>query len=244
MSFTGIAPGQSSLWALAWLARVGAAPMDALTLVMGCSERVARDHVRRLEQAGLVKRVAMRRGDGVLVVLTRAGALESGNPARRAPRTVRPHAWAHTSGCAWASAWLELRGRAWVSEREILEDDLWRYRLCYQDHRGTVRVTHRPDLIAQTTSGPVAIEVELARKAPVRLRGICAMYAELTEPDGPLAGVIYICDRVDVTDLVTRSALGSRLVPPALSMRSFRTVLAQTAAAAAARSAAGAPESA
>jgi len=220
--------------ALAWIARVGATPFDALQLMIGCSRRKALDHVRRLEAAGLVTRAAMRRGDGTLVLLTRAGALEAGCPTRRATRALAPHAWAHACGCAWASAWLELRGRAWVSEREVLEDDLWSYDLRYRDHRGTVRVTHRPDLVVQIDSGPVAIEVELQRKAPVRLRGICAMYAELTEPDGPLAGVIYITDRADVSDLVARCAHDSGLASPALSMRSFATVLQQTRAAAAA----------
>ena len=186
-----VAPGPKSMQALAWIARVGATPFDALVLVMGCSRRKALDHVRRLQDAGLVTRAAMRRGDGTLVLLTRAGAREAGCPTRRA-RPLAPHAWAHASGCAWTSAWLELRGRAWVSEREILEDDLWSYDLRYRDHRGTVRVTHRPDLVVQMGSGPIAIEVELQRKAPARLRGICAMYAELTEDDGPLAGVIYI----------------------------------------------------
>jgi hypothetical protein len=223
--------------ALAWIARVGAAPFDALQLVMGCSRRRALDHVRRLKDAGLVTRAAMRRGDGTLILLTRAGALEAGCPTRRA-RSLGPHAWAHASGCAWVSAWLDLRGRAWVSEREVLEDDLWSYQLRYRDHRGTARVTHRPDLIVQMRSGPMAIEVELQRKAPVRLRGILGMYAELTEDDGPLAGVIYICDRADVTELVTRCARDSGLLAPALSMRSFRTVLEQTRdAAAAAKSA-------
>ena len=235
MSGACVSPGPRSLDALAWIARVGAAPFDALQLVMGCSRRCALDHVRRLEEAGLIRREAMRRGDGTLVLLTRAGALEAGCPPRRATRPVPPYAWAHASGCAWASAWLELRGRAWISEREVLEDDLWRYDLRYEDHRGTVRVAHRPDLVVEIASGPVAIEVELARKAPARLRGICAMYAQLTERDGPLAGVIYICDRADVTDLVTRCAHASGLVAPALSMRGFYTVLAQTRAAAAAR---------
>ena len=234
MSGACLGPGPKSMQALAWIARVGATPFDALQLMIGCSRRKALDHVRRLEAAGLVTRAAMRRGDGTLVLLTRAGAREAGCPTRRATRALAPHAWAHASGCAWASAWLELRGRAWVSEREVLEDDLWRYDLRYRDHRGTVRVTHRPDLVVQMGSGPIAIEVELQRKAPVRLRGICAMYSELTEPDGPLAGVIYITDRADVSDLVARCAHDSGLASPALSMRSFATVLEQTRAAAAA----------
>lgn len=234
MSGACLHPGPKSLHAPAWIARVGATPFDALALVMGCSRRRALDHVRRLEQAALITRIAMRRGDGTLVLLTRAGLLQAGCPPRRAPRAPGPNTWAHASGCAWVSAWLALRGRAWVSEREILEDDLWRYELRYQDHRGTVRVTHRPDLIVQMASGPIAIEVELQRKTFARLHGVCAMYAELTEPDGPLAGVIYICDRADVSDLVTRAADDVGLVAPALSMRTFPTVFDQAHAAAAA----------
>jgi hypothetical protein len=175
--------------------------------MMGCSERVARDHVSRLEVAGLVQRMPMRRGDGALVMVTRKGALEAGHPARRALRSLSPTGWAHASACAWVSAWLHLRGREWVSEREILDDDFWRFDLRYQDHRGTVRRTHRPDLGVHTLSGPVAIEVELQPKTATRLRGISWMYAQLSEDhDAPLNGVIYITDRGDVTRLVARNA--------------------------------------
>lgn len=106
MTFTGISPGRQSLQALAWLARVGAAPPEPLRLVMGCSERVAYDHVRRLQSAGLADRIAMRRGHGSLIVITRRGALEAGSSASHAPRSVEPTTWAHASGCAWVSAWL------------------------------------------------------------------------------------------------------------------------------------------
>ena len=231
MTFTGVAPGQSSLRALEWLARVGASPSLPLQLVMGCSERVARDHVSRLEAAGLVQRTPMRRGDGALVMVTRKGALEAGHPARHALRSLSPTGWAHASACAWVSAWLNLRGREWISEREILDDDFWRFDLRYQDHRGTVRKTHRPDLGVHTLSGPVAIEVELQPKTAARLRGICWMYAQLSEDDdAPLNGVIYITDRHDVSRLVTRSAASIGL--DSLSLRTLDVVIQQTRAAA------------
>jgi hypothetical protein len=236
MTFTGVAPGHGSLRALAWLARVGAAPAPALELVMGCSERVARDHVLRLETAGLVRRTPMRRGDGVLVVITRDGALEAGRAGTHALRSVGPTSWAHVTACAWVSAWLELRGRDWIGEREVLHDDSWRYELSYHDHRGTVRVTHRPDLGVLTAAGPVAIEVELQRKGARRLRGICAMYAQLIDnPDEPLAGVIYITDRNDVSGLLERAAQDVGLTAPALSLRALHDVVEQTHTAASTR---------
>ena len=131
---------------------------------------------------------------------------------RRAHRgRSRPRRGHTPAACAWAGAWLALRGREWAGEREILDDDFWRYELRYQDHRGTVRVTHRPDLGVQTAAGPVAIEVELQRKTQARLRGILGMYAQLTEDaDAPLAGVIYITDRDDVRKLIARTAADGR----------------------------------
>jgi hypothetical protein len=78
VTFTGVGPGERSLEGLGWLGRVGASPVEPWRLVMGWSERVARDHVQRLEAAGLVERVAMRRGAGVLVVASSRGAIEAG----------------------------------------------------------------------------------------------------------------------------------------------------------------------
>jgi len=87
----------------------------------------------------------------------------------------------------------------------------------------------------QIAPGPVAIEVELQRKTPRRQRGICAMYSQLTDDDGPLAGVIYITDRTDVAELVARVADDVGLCNPTISFRTMRDVKAQTRAAAGAR---------
>ncbi len=228
-----LGPGHRSLQALAWLARVGASPLEPLQLVMGWHERVAHDHVRRLQAAHLVARIPMRRGEGSLIVLTRKGAVEAGFPARHALRSVAPSTWAHMSACAWVSAWLQLRGRAWWSEREIQQDDSWRYEVRYKDRRGNVRVTHRPDLAVQIDAGPVAIEVELQPKVRARLNGILGMYAELCDPADPvLAGVIYVTGREDVAALVDAAAQDVDLGAPALSFRSLDTVKQQTRAAA------------
>ena len=231
-----IGPGPTSLHALAWLARVGAAPLEPLALVMSCSERVAHDHVRRLAAAGLVERVAMRRGDGSLIVLTRRGAVEAGYPPGRALRSLAPTTWAHSSACAWASAWLELRGHTWWSEREIAQDPFWRREVRYGDRRGSVRVTHRPDLGVRVAGRPAAIEVELQRKVRARLVGILRMYAQASGgEDAALGGVLYVTSREDVADAVRRAAADGGLRAPALSFRTLQEVIAQARSAAAQR---------
>jgi hypothetical protein len=228
MTFTARAPGRQSLQAMAWLARVGASPLEPLALVMGCSERVAHDHVRRLAAAGLVDRVAMRRGDGSLIVLTRRGAVEAGYPPGRALRSLAPTTWAHSSACAWASAWLELRGHTWWSEREIAQDPFWRRDVRYQDRRGSVAVTHRPDLGVRVAGRPGAIEVELQRKVRARLVAILAMYAHASGgEDAALGGVLYVTARQDVADAVKRAAADAGLRAPALSFRTLADVIAQ-----------------
>jgi hypothetical protein len=232
MSGVSVAPGRRSLQCLAWLARVGASPREPLALVMGWSRAVAYDHVRRLTAAGLVRSVAMTRGEGSLVVLTAAGAVMAGYPAGRALRSVAPTTWAHASACAWASAWLELRGHTWWSEREIAQDPFWRRDVRYQDRRGTVRVTHRPDLGVRVAGRPAAIEVELQRKVRARLVGILRMYAELSRgEDAPFSGVLYVTTRDDVADTVRRAARDAGLRAPALSFRTLQDVLQQTRAA-------------
>ena len=183
MSRASVAPGQRSLEGLAWLGRVGVSPLEPWGLVMGWRRTVTYDHARRLAAAGLVRMVRMTRGDGSLVMLTAAGAARAGYPASWAPRSVAPSTWAHASACAWVSAWLQLRGHHWWSEREIAEDAFWRRDVRYRDRRGTARVSHRPDLGLQIAGRPAAIEVELQRKTCARLIGILSMYAEHSDAD-------------------------------------------------------------
>jgi hypothetical protein len=242
MSGACVGPGRRSLEALGWLARVGAAPQEPLRLVMGWSEMLVYDHVRRLVRAGLVRRVAMTRGQGSLLVITPAGAMIAGYPASRAPRSLAPTSWAHASGCAWVSAWLALRLQtrwaadpqmAWWSEREVAQDDFWRRDVRYGDRRGSVRVSHRPDLGVRIAGRPVAVEVELQRKVRARLHGILAMYAQLSlGVDAAYGGVIYIAGSEDVAAAVRRVAVDAGLRAPALSVRALAQVIQQTRAAA------------
>jgi hypothetical protein len=212
---------------------VGASPLEPWGLVIGWGRAVAYDHARRLAAAGLVRTVPMTRGEGSLLVITTKGAVMAGCPASRARQRVAPTTWAHHCACAWVSAWLEVRGHAWWSEREIAEDEWFRYDVNYRDRRGTARVAHRPDLAVEIAPGPVAIEAELQRKVRARLVGILRMYEEHTDSEvGTLAGVIYVCDRSDVADAVRRAAADAWLQAPRLSFRTMHDVVEQTRTAA------------
>jgi hypothetical protein len=198
---------------------------------------LAYDHVRRLADAGYLRRVAMTRGHGSLLVLTAAGAAMAGVPAARVLRSVAPTTWAHTCACAWTAAWLDLRlrtrwatreGMGWCSEREVLADDRWRRRVHYEDRRGQLRVTHRPDLIVWISGRPVAVEVELQRKTRARLRGILEMYRQHTSgPDPVFGGVMYVTGNPDVARALHDVAADAGLAMPALSVRALDLVVEQ-----------------
>ena len=234
MSRASVAPGPRSLEGLAWLARVGASPLEPWGLVMSWGRAVRYDHARRLAAAGLVRTVRMTQGDGSLFVATAAGAARVGYPASWAVRSIGPSTWAHATACAWVSAWLELRGRSWWSEREIAGDEFWLRSVRYSDHRGTARVTHRPDLAVELTAGPAAIEVEVQRKPRARLLAVLRMYADsIDEDDDPLAGLLYVCDRADIADTVRRAAWDAGLAEGStLSVRTMDEVVRQARAAA------------
>lgn len=214
MSRPSSRPGPQSLVALRWLTRLGAAPGEPLALVMNWTQPGLYDHVARLTSAGLVRRVPMTRGDGSLLVVTPDGARMGGASAAAAPRGVAPTTWAHVVACAWTAAWFNVRGRDWLSSREIGTDEVWRGEVVYQDGYGRKqRQRHRPDLatfIRGDASRGVAVEVELQRKSNARLRGILAMYAaRTTAPDAPLAGVVYVTGPANVTKAVRAAAAAS-----------------------------------
>jgi len=238
MSGSCNAPGAHSLEGLAWLARVGASPQEPLALVMGWNHATAYDHVRRLVAAGLLRRVPMTRGDGSLLIVTAAGARVAGYRASWAPRSLAPTTWAHTCGCAWTSAWLQLRRQTrwaadpdmrWWSEREILHGDGWRQRVSYQDRRGTARVTHRPDLAVLIAGRPVPVEVELQRKTRARLLGILRMYDQRSfGPQPTYGGVIYVAANDDIEGALHDVGAEAGLRTPRFSVRALDDVLEQT----------------
>jgi hypothetical protein len=233
VSRPSVAPGPRSLAGLDWLVRVGATPLEPWGLVMGWGRAVRYDHARRLVAAGLVRTVPMTRGDGSLVVLTAVGATRAGYPASLGVRSLAPSTWARADACAWVSAWLQIRGYSWWSDREIARDEWWRWRGRYADHRGTVQFTHRPDLGVELTGGPAAIEVELGSRPRRRLLATLRMYADYTDGgQGPLGRVVYVCGRTDIADAVRRAACDAGLDEGrTLSVRTMDEVVAQARAA-------------
>lgn len=103
---------------------VGASPAEPLQLVMGAAS-ASHDHVRRLQAAGLVTRVPMRRGQGSLIVLTRvrqrrpgwrSTGSSKGNVAGGEPtRTIVAFGWFHGHGRGYAGAKVS---RAWPPVQE------------------------------------------------------------------------------------------------------------------------------
>ena len=230
MSFVSVRPGRVTLGALEWLARVGCSPMEPLALVSGCGERATRDHVRRLENEGLVRRVAMTRGAGSLIVVTESGARMAGEGRLGAPRSVAPSTWAHAVASAWVAASFQVRDRPWVSPREVALDPGWQATVTYRDASGdTRRVLHRPDLGTEVKGAPVAVEVELQRKSKERLRGILDMYRERTSgPDKGLASVVYIAGNQDVTRTLQGVAETAGLPERAFRVVALGEVIEQT----------------
>jgi hypothetical protein len=229
MAFTALRPGSRSLAGLGWLARVGCSPLEPLALVMDWSDRVAHDHVRRLTDAGLVRRVAMRRGQGSLILVTSRGASRAGYPASMAPRGIGPTTWAYAVACAWVAAWLQRRGSVWWSERQVAQDDFWRWQARYKDRRGTVRVVHRPSLGLELAEGYGAIEVATHQKLPARLLGTMKMYEELTASldAQPITGVLFVTANNVIADQITRAARKAGLQPPQLKLRPLTQVIEQ-----------------
>jgi hypothetical protein len=229
MAFTSVGPGTRSLVGLGWLVRVGPSPVEPLAAVMGWSERVAHDHVRRLTTAGLVRREQMRQGSGSLVMATSRGAIEAGFPARTAPRSIGPTNWAYACACAWVGAWLQRRGSVWWGERQVGADDFWRWSVRYNDRRGMHRVTHRPALGLRLGHGYGAVEVETRQRLPQRLLGTMRMYEELTDSSdaSSITGVLFVTSNEVIADQVRRAAAKACLHEPKLKLRSLAEVTEQ-----------------
>ena len=173
-------PGPRSLEALRWLARVELAGVEPWGLAMGFGRRATYSHIERLQAEGLAMRLYDR--EGSVLAITAAGRrrvrAEGGEPRLRVLRGVGLR---HARAVSWVAALLTVRGRTWLSERELRNRPDWLVPVFLSNSSGT----HRPDAGAEVGGRRVAVEVELSHKAPRRLRAILAGYAALIA-DGTL----------------------------------------------------------
>lgn len=204
-------PGPGSMRGLEWLARVGPSPLDPWRFAMGWSEVAARHHARRLEREGWLERVPMTRGHGSLSFATRRGVSVLGLPLI-ACTTPSPTWWAHDVACAWAAAWMTLRGRSFLGPRELLVDSAWSGRL-ELTHRVSGRpLGHRPDFVALMDGGPIAVEVELAPKSKQRLEAILRLYRDWIR-DKKTSSVVYICGDEEGRQRIERADRRVNVIP-------------------------------
>lgn len=195
-------PGWRSLQALAWLARVEVAGIEPLGLAMGFGHRSTYSHVARLRRAGLLERAFD--ADGSVVAITAAGRRTIGAD-RGDVRAGATHGSGlrHARAVSWVAALLELRGREWVSERELRGHADWEIPVVWAASRGR----HRPDLgVVMAGGARVAVEVELSRKSPRRLRAIFAGHEQAISSGQIAGGLIYVSDRPDVLAAVRDAA--------------------------------------
>ena len=111
---------------------------------------------------------------------------------------------------AWTAAWLTVRGRPFLGQREVLSRPEWSGQLHWQDRNGLKRSGQRPDLVAWRDPSTFAIEVELAGKSRPRLDAILKLHDDWIV--GANTGVvIYICGYEEGQRRVERSA--NRVAP-------------------------------
>jgi hypothetical protein len=146
-------PGPRSFEALRWLARLDVAGIETLGLALGFGRRATYSHLARLAHEGLVVR-AFDRG-GSVVSITAAGHRALGHPGAQTPvSATHGLRLQHARAVSWTAALLTIRGREWLSARELPSDPSWRLIV-----RPSVDRAHRPNLGVLVRHSRVAIEV-------------------------------------------------------------------------------------
>jgi hypothetical protein len=182
---------------LRWIAGIGAVTAGALAQREGLTVSSARGRLAAAARDGLLARQHPLAAQPTLYTITRAGLRASGTVGVQPCRVSNANAQ-HLIACAGVAAGLE---RCYPDHRVLGERDLRRR----ERERGAPlasarmgsgpggeQLLHRPDLVLWPQEGdaglPVAVEVELAVKAPRRLAAICRAWARCRE----IAGVLYL----------------------------------------------------
>jgi len=180
-----------------WTARFGVATAPAIAQHGGWTLASARGRLRAAERAGLLTGTLVLAGSPTLYTATRSGLRASGLRGLE-PCRLSVSGAPHAIECARVAAALE---RAYpdhhvMGERELRRDEreagvaLASARLGAGP--GGEELLHRPDIVlwpgGPSQALPVAVEVELTIKAPLRLLEICRAWARCR----CVAGTLYL----------------------------------------------------
>ncbi len=208
---------------LRWTARLGAVTAEALAQHEGRTLASARARLLAAERAGLLCRRRVLADAPALYTLTRAGLRASGLRGVE-PCRVSVSGAPHAIACAWVAAALE---RAYpdhevMGERELRQEERESGAQLASACLGAGPdgpLLHRPDLVLwpQDSQGrlPVAVEVELTVKAPLRLLEICRAWARCR----CVAGTLYLAAaevQRPLARAIERAQAGERIVVVAL----------------------------
>ncbi|HLL92129.1 MAG TPA: hypothetical protein VK252_04245 [Solirubrobacteraceae bacterium] len=182
---------------LQWVARMGAVTAEALAERDGCTLASARARLLAAERRRLLCRCRPLTGQPTLYSVTPAG-MRAANMRGLDPCRISATNAAHAIACAAVAAALERRypSHRVLGERELRRDEREHGRALASAHMSPAQrgaqLLHRPDLVLWPKDAadglPVAVEVELTRKAPRRLASICRAWARCR----CVAGVIYL----------------------------------------------------
>ncbi len=197
---------------------------DSLALLQDISVASASARLAAASKAKLLARHHLLIGQPAIYTATAAGVRFSGVEGLEPVRISVANA-PHTLACAHVAAALQRRypDHLVSSERELRRDERHAgaplASAVLTRTGGERAILHRPDLVLWPPSGrkraPIAVEVELAVKAPRRLTEICRAWARARE----IQGVLYLASPAAQRALsraVEQASAGERITIVAL----------------------------
>jgi hypothetical protein len=190
-------PTRAQIEIARWTASLGAITADALALRLDITLASARGRLAAAQRRGLLARRCLFTDQPALFTVTRAGLRACDARGIQACRVSASNA-NHLAVCAAVAAALEhcYPHQRLTGERELRRDQREHGRPLASARLGALRGgkhgLHSPDLVLWPTwpdgGLPVAVEVELTIKAPLRLVDICRAWARCRT----VAGVLYL----------------------------------------------------
>jgi hypothetical protein len=189
------APRSDLLEALDWIARLGAVSAEAIAERSGTSVASARARLHSAHRSGLLECWRPLHARPALFTITREGLHAAGLKGLEQGR-VSPSGAEHALECASVAVTLErlypdrvLSGLPELRRRERAAGEALASAPIRNPSDG-VTLLHRPDLVLwpgpDSAERPIAVEVELTVKAPLRLASICRAWARSRAVEGVL----------------------------------------------------------